>query len=66
MYVCKKTNGSTTNFLVMYVSDIQYFENVVQILLSINDMLITKVFMKKIWMQHPICLASIVIDVSGC
>ena len=47
MCVCKKISGSSTNFLVMYVGDIQHIGKVVPILHSINDTLITKIFMEK-------------------
>ena len=47
MSVSKKIGWSPTNFLIMYVSDVQHIEKVVPILHSINDMLITKVFMEK-------------------
>ena len=49
MCVCKKTSESLTNFLVMYVGDMQHIGKVVLIMHSINDLLITKVFMKKTW-----------------
>ena len=67
MYVCKKTSGSHTNFLVIYVNDIQYIEKVVPILHSVNDILIIKSFSwKKTWVKHPIYLVSIVMDLSRC
>ena len=66
MCVCKKTSGSPTNFLVMYMGDILHIGKVVPILHLINDMLIAKVFMDKTWVKHPIYLVSIVIDVSRC
>ena len=47
MNVSKKISWSPTNFLVMYVSDIQHIGKVVSILHSVNDMLITKVFIEK-------------------
>ena len=47
MCVCKKISESFTNFLVMYVGDIQHIEKVVLILHSINDMLIIKIFIEK-------------------
>ena len=46
MCVSKKIGGSLTNFLVLYMSDIQHIGKVVPILHSVNDMLIAKVFMK--------------------
>ena len=52
--MCKKISGSPTNFLVMYVGDIQHIEKIVPILHLINDMLIIKVFMDKTWVKHPI------------
>ena len=64
--VCKKISESPTNFLVMYVCNIQHIEKVVSILYLVNDMLITNIFMKKTWVKHPIYLASIGIDISGC
>ena len=44
--VCKKTSESFTNFLVMYVGDIQHIGKEVPILHSINGLLITEVFME--------------------
>ena len=49
LYVYEKISESPTNFLVMYVEDIRNIEKVVSILLSINDILITEVFMEKTW-----------------
>ena len=46
MCIYKKISRSPTNFLLMYVSDIQHVGIVVPILHSINDMLITKIFME--------------------
>ena len=66
MCVCKKIVRVLLNFLVMYMGDIQDIGKVVPILHSINDVLITKIFIEKTWFKHPIFLASIGIDVSGC
>ena len=46
--VCRKISGSLTNFLIMYVDDIQHIEKLVLILQSINDMLITEVVLKRL------------------
>ena len=45
--MCKKISESLTNFLIMYVEDIQHIGKIVPILHSINDMVITKSFMEK-------------------
>ena len=45
--MCKKISGSPTNFLVMYVEDIQHIGKVVPILHLVNNLLITKIFMEK-------------------
>ena len=44
--VCKKISGSLTNFLIMYVGDIQHIGTVVPILHSVNGLLIIEVFME--------------------
>ena len=64
--VCKKRNESLTNFLILYVDDIQYIGKVVPMLQLVKEMLITEVFFKKTWIKHPIYLISIEIDLSGC
>ena len=64
--VCKKISESFTHFLVIYVGDIQYIGMMSLILHSINGLLITKIFMELTWVKHPIYMASIGIDVSGC
>ena len=66
-HVCvQEDKWESTNFLVMYVGNIQHIGKVVLILYLVNDLLITKVFMEKTWVKHPVYLASIVTDVSGC
>ena len=56
MCVWKKVSGSPTNFLILYVGDIQHIGKVVPILHSVKNMLITNIFMKKTWVKHPIFL----------
>ena len=45
--VCKKISVSFTNFLIIYVGDIQHIRKVVPILYSINKLLIIEVFIEK-------------------
>ena len=54
MCMCKKTSESFTNFLIMYVGDLQHIGKVIPILHSVNDMLIINIFMKKTWVKHPV------------
>ena len=65
MCVYMKISESPTNFLIIYVGDIQHIGKGVPIFHSINGLLITNVYMKKTWVKHPIYLASIGIDVNG-
>ena len=66
MCVYKKTSGGPTNFLVMYMGDIKYIRKIVLKLHSVNDVLITNIFIEKTWVKHLVYLASIVIDESRC